>query len=295
MEMTFEPIWDSIIAWYLFLAGLGGGSFIAGAFLRWRYPDAVNMRKIAHLVAPIVVFVGLILLMFDAKGGLLNPLRFALLLHNPFSVMTWGVIFLAGFMIISIIVLILDFMQKPVCKWLEVAGVVFGVCVAMYTGALLGVCRTFPLWNTALLPVLFLVSALSAGAAAVLLIAIFRCPQEFNQVITLKKIHLGFAAVEIVLIAVLLFITMYNSTAGFASVMSLVAGQWALPFWLGLVCIGLIAPAIVEIYLLFIASHEFEESQEAHYISAGTSAAVLVGGFLLRFLIVMAALPITIS
>ena len=27
--MTFEPIWGAIIAWYLFLAGLGGGAFLA--------------------------------------------------------------------------------------------------------------------------------------------------------------------------------------------------------------------------------------------------------------------------
>ena len=26
--MTFEPIWGAIIAWYLFLAGLGGGAFV---------------------------------------------------------------------------------------------------------------------------------------------------------------------------------------------------------------------------------------------------------------------------
>ena len=31
--MTFEPIWGAIIAWYLFLAGLGGGAFVTSAFL----------------------------------------------------------------------------------------------------------------------------------------------------------------------------------------------------------------------------------------------------------------------
>ena len=61
-------------------------------------------------------------------------------------------------------------------------GVVFGVAVAMYTGALLGVCKTFPLWNNALLPILFLVSAMSTGAASVLLIGIFRHADEFNRV-----------------------------------------------------------------------------------------------------------------
>ena len=170
--MTFEPIWGAIIAWYLFLAGLGGGAFVTSAFLGWRHPEAVSMRKIGHLVAPIVVIIGLCLLMFDAKAGLMNPLRFALLLTNFGSVMTWGVVFLGGFTVISLVVVVLDFVKKRVPVWLDIAGVVFGVAVAMYTGALLGVCKTFPLWNNALLPILFLVSAMSTGAASVLLIGI---------------------------------------------------------------------------------------------------------------------------
>ena len=187
--MTFEPIWGAIIAWYLFLAGLGGGAFVTSAFLGWRHPEAVSMRKIGHLVAPIVVIIGLCLLMFDAKAGLMNPLRFALLLTNFGSVMTWGVVFLGGFTVISLVVVVLDFMKKRVPVWLDIAGVVFGVAVAMYTGALLGVCKTFPLWNNALLPILFLVSAMSTGAASVLLIGIFRHADEFNRVGVLKKFH----------------------------------------------------------------------------------------------------------
>ena len=133
--MTFEPIWGAIIAWYLFLAGLGGGAFVTSAFLGWRHPEAVSMRKIGHLVAPIVVIIGLCLLMFDAKAGLMNPLRFALLLTNFGSVMTWGVVFLGGFTVISLVVVVLDFVKKRVPVWLDIAGVVFGVAVAMYTGA----------------------------------------------------------------------------------------------------------------------------------------------------------------
>ena len=63
----------AIIAWYLFLAGLGGGAFVTSAFLGWRHPEAVSMRKVGHLIAPIAVIVGLVLLMFDAEGGLHNP------------------------------------------------------------------------------------------------------------------------------------------------------------------------------------------------------------------------------
>ena len=295
MEMTFEPVWNSLIAWYLFLAGMGGGAFITSAFLHWRHPHAVTMRKIGHVIAPVAVAIGLVLLMFDAEGGLHNPLRFALLLHNPFSVMTWGVVFLAGFMVVSIVVLVLDILKKGVPRWLELVGAAFGLCVGMYTGALLGVVKTFPLWNTALLPVLFLVSAMSAGAASVLLTAIFKHPEEFNRAGVLKKFHFCLPIIEFVLVAALLFVTMYNSTAGFESVWSLVAGKWAPLFWVGLVAVGLVLPTVLECRLLFFSSKEFEESRTAHYISAASDAAVLVGGFLLRFLIVMAALPITVS
>ena len=291
--MSFEPIWGAPIAWYLFLAGLGGGAFVTSAFLRWRHPEAVNMRKAGHVIAPVVVMVGLVLLMIDAEAGLHNPLRFALLLHNPFSVMSWGVVFLAAFMVIALAVLALDLLKKRVPAWLEMAGVVFAVCVAMYTGALLGVCKTFPLWNNALLPILFLVSAMSAGAASVLLVAVFRHADEFNKAGVLKKFHFCLPIIELVLVASLCFITSYNSTAGFESVMSLVAGEWAVWFWVGLVLIGLVAPTALETWLLFFSAKEFEESKKAHMISAASDAGVLVGGFLLRFLVVMAALPVT--
>lgn len=293
--MTFEPIWGAIIAWYLFLAGLGGGAFVTSAFLGWRHPEAVSMRKIGHLVAPIVVIIGLCLLMFDAKAGLMNPLRFALLLTNFGSVMTWGVVFLGGFTVISLVVVVLDFMKKRVPVWLDIAGVVFGVAVAMYTGALLGVCKTFPLWNNALLPILFLVSAVSTGMAAVLLAGVFKCPEEFNRVGVLKKFHFCFPCIEMLLVAALLFITATNSTAGLASVQALVCGRYAVVFWVLFVAVGLVIPTVLETKMLFFSPKEFEESRKAHMISAGSDIGVLVGGFVLRLLVLLAALPVTMT
>lgn len=292
--MSFEPVWGAPIAWYLFLAGLGGGAFITSAFLRFKHPEARGMRFAGHVIAPIVVVLGLFLLMFDAEAGLHNPLRFALLLHNPFSVMTWGVVFLAAFVVIALVTLLLDFLKKSVPSWLEIVGSVFAVCVGAYTGALLGVCQTFPLWNNALLPILFLVSAVSTGMSSVLLVGALKFGDEFNRVVKLKKFHYFFPIVEIVLVASLCFITSYNSVAGAQSVMSLLCGNWALVFWLGFVVVGLVAPSAVETWLLFVAKPEFEETPKAHYIGAAADAGVLIGGFLLRFLIVMAALPIAL-
>lgn len=290
--MSYEPIWGAAIAWYLFLAGLGGGAYVASAFLRFRYPQARSMCRVGRIVAPIVVAIGLVLLMVDAHAGFQNPLRFALLLTNFGSVMTWGVVFLGAFTVIALVALILDLSRRDVPGWLDVVGIVAAVCVAMYTGALLGVCHTFPLWNSAILPLLFLVSALSTGIALVLGVGAVKYPHEFDEVGLLKKGHYVLPWIEIVMIACLLFITASNSEAGWLSVQSLVSGSYALWFWLGFVAIGLVAPACVETYLLFVAGKHFEDSAAGHRIACVADAGVLFGGFLLRYLIVVAALPL---
>ena len=68
--MIYEPIWGAIIAWYLFLAGLGGGAFATAVFVRYRHPDCKRLMRVGRLIAPIVVIIGLCLLMFDAAAGL---------------------------------------------------------------------------------------------------------------------------------------------------------------------------------------------------------------------------------
>ena len=67
--MSFEPVWGAPIAWYLFLAGLGGGAFITSAFLRWKHPEAHGMRFAGHIIAPVVVIIGSKLTPAKGAGG----------------------------------------------------------------------------------------------------------------------------------------------------------------------------------------------------------------------------------
>ena len=60
------------------------------------------------------------------------------------------------------------------------------------------------------------------------------------------------------------------------------------------VIVGLVLPTILECWMLWLAKHEFETSRTGQMISALSDAGVLVGGFMLRLLIVSAAVPITI-
>ena len=315
---TFEPIWGPIIAGYLFLAGLGAGAYLFAYLLGKLYPKAVKMRRFAHILSPIAIAVGLILLLADAPGALHNPLRILLLFSNLQSVMTWGVYFLIAFLAVSGFVMIIELKKNyQIPRFLDIIGVVLAFCVALYTGVLLGVCNTFPLWNNALLPILFLVSALSAGGAALLLLGALFAPEELEQLNTLKKLKFLLPVIELLLLAALLFITFYNSSAGAASVAMLVSGSWAPWFWAGLVFCGLLLHVIVDTKLLFFssagkaraaasdvvsaaASAGFEPqgdggSTALRYADAGLNVLALLGGFLLRLLIVMAAVPLAIA
>ena len=198
-------------------------------------------------------------------------------------------------MIVALVALVMDLKKRRVPMALEIVGAVLGICVAIYTGCLLGVCKTFPLWNNALLPILFLVSAVSTGMAAVLLAGVFKCPEEFNRVGVLKKFHFCFPCIEMLLVAALLFITATNSTAGLASVQALVCGRYAVVFWVLFVAVGLVIPTVLETKMLFFSPKEFEESSKAHMISVGSDIGVLIGGFVLRLLVLLAALPVTMT
>ncbi|MEG0071117.1 MAG: NrfD/PsrC family molybdoenzyme membrane anchor subunit [Raoultibacter sp.] len=295
-------VWGAEIAWYLFLAGLGAGAFAVSAWISWKYPKAKTLPKIGRIIAPIAVGIGLVLLMVDATAGFLNPTRFFLLLSNFSSVMTWGVVILSIFMVIAMVAVVLNLLKKEVPRWLDLLGVIAALAVATYTGVLLGVSPAFPLWNLAILPILFVVSAASSGIAAVFLVGLLVCRDELQGMDVIEKVHFGLPVIELVLLVVLLFMT--NSmgaqegsvvaVAALASVANLISGSYALPFWVGLIVVGLVLPTVLQGYSLFgkKQSGDAPVAVGVPAMAIASEAAVLVGGFLLRYLIVLAAIPI---
>ena len=284
-------VWGPMIAWYLFLAGASAGAFLTSAFVEAKYPESVKMRVAGRIIAPIFVGIGLLMLMLDAEAGLHNPLRFFWLIANPGSVMTLGVYFICVFMPVALVSALLEVLKKRVPKWLTWIGIVFAFAVAAYTGFLLGVVKAFPLWNNAVLPILFVVSALSAGLAATSLVGLLVDRERFEQMWLIKKSHVILSAVEMVVLATMLIIVSAGSFEGAASVYSLVAGQYAPAFWGGIVLLGLVAPFIIEGYPVFITKR-VETSMTSMVVSVIGEAGVLVGGFMLRLLVILAALPV---
>ena len=284
-------VWGPLIAWYLFLAGASAGAFLTAAFVEAKYPDSVKMRVAGRIIAPVFLAIGLVMLIFDAEAGLHNPLRFVWLIANPGSVMTLGVYFICVFMPVALVSALLEVLKKPVPKWLTWIGIVFAFAVAAYTGFLLGVVKAYPLWNNAVLPILFVVSALSAGLAATSLVGLLVDRERFERMWLIKKSHVILSAIELVVLATMLVIVSAGSVEGAASVQSLLTGQYAPAFWGGIVLLGLVAPFLIEGYPVFITKR-VETSMTSMVVSVIGEAGVLLGVFLLRLLVVLAALPV---
>lgn len=317
-------VWDGFIAVYLFLAGLGAGAFALGVLTNGAKRPVARMKRIAFIIAPIAVAVGTLVLVFDAKAGFNDPLRFFLLISNVNSVMSWGTVILSVFLLVSIVDLVILLVKKSTPKALDIAGLVLAVCVAAYTGVLLGDAGiAFPLWNMAVLPVLFVVSAASAGIAAVLFATRLAAPDEAEALPILPRAGLVLPVAELLLVAALLAATGTVSgsaaSAAAASVANLLTGAYAVPFWLGLVVIGLVLPFVVELVRRRQAGGRKDREYAVSAAGAGSSAAggsaavasdaadsgrslalvgeagALVGGFMLRYLVIMAAVAVAMA
>ena len=66
-----------------------------------------------------------------------------------------------------------------------------------------------------------------------------------------------------------------------------------MPFWLGLVLIGLALPFCLELYRASKA-RKAADGAGATGLAVTGEAGVLVGGFLLRYLVIMAAVPVVL-
>jgi formate-dependent nitrite reductase membrane component NrfD len=124
----------------------------------------------------------------------------------------------------------------------------FAFGTAFYTGMLLKATKSIPLWNTYLLPLLFLVSALSTGSMAIILSTLGSGLFSHDSGSLKVLIHGEQMLVVIEGIVLYLFLSRRYKAAeqGKDSVRFLLFGQMKLIFWIGIVLLGLIFPILLE-------------------------------------------------
>jgi len=286
--------WKEIIAIYLYLAGMGAGSFVIGTLINWMAAPwnlsflfsirllgySLNLSKVPILWGPIMVAVGAPFLILDL--GIKWRFMYACL--NPRT--SWVA---RGFIILSIFIVFgLVLLAKSILpfQWLhadsafwripEIFAFVFALGTAVYTGILLKATKSVPLWNTSLLPLLFLVSALSTGSMAIILstLATGFFPHDAGAL----KVLMGGEQLLVVIEGIVLYLFLsrrYRATEqGKDSVRLLLFGEMKMIFWGGVVLLGFIFPVVLESIATFFPGNFV-------FISVA-GILLLCGGFFLR-------------
>jgi protein NrfD len=295
MNPNIDPylhIWHWQIPLYLFLGGLAAGIlFFASYFvIRGREEDYPAAVKKAPLVVPFLLIIGLLALFLDLRHkAYFWRLYTVIRLQSP---MSWGAWTLMIITPISFIWAALNIREvfpnwKWKYKWLDDLDgffrkwkkplawvtVFYSVILGVYTGILFSAFNARPLWNTSILGPLFLVSGLSTGAAAIILMS--KSPIERKSI----------ARVDLLLIGIELFLIIHMFMGFLASTQVQIdaanlflGGPFTETFWMLVVVLGLILPAALE-------SMELFRFKIPHYIPA---VLVLFGGIMLRFILAYA-------
>jgi len=296
-------VWGWQIAWYLFLGGWGAGATLTSLVASRAGSQYTAIERAgATLAGPVLAF-GTALLVVDLGIGRREPLRLVYLFLNPQSPMTWGSWILTLFIPVALLHALavtgplprLERYVAPVRRvctrakgGLKVAAGVLASATAIYTGLLLSVPPTFPLLSSWLLPVLFLVSALSTGLSAAVL-AGFVLARRRGVKLDLhqwSRVHVALLVMELVVLLAWLGVGSV-SKAGNASVQLLVSGDLAPIFWIGVVLAGLVGPVLAFVF------EKSPRGQSGRVALAG-EAGVLAGGLALRYLVLLAAVPVLV-
>ena len=267
-------VWDWPIAIYLFLIGISAGLVTLAVLLRRFYPQAggadSTLLRTTLIVGPGAVILGLLILVFH----LTRPWTFwKLMFHYSFtSVMSMGVMLFQLYMVVLVLWLAkifehdllalqqrwlpkLGIVQKvlslltPVHRGLETLMLVLAVLLGAYTGFLLSALKSYPFLNNPILPVLFLFSGISSGAAVALIAMAIR--QRSNPHSTeaqfVHRMEIPVVWGEIfLLVAFFVGLALGDDGKVRALVAALGGGFWTWWFWLGVAGLGLIVPMLLK-------------------------------------------------
>ncbi len=309
-----EHYWGWLVAIYLFMGGMGAGAFIIAAVIeltgeRYKHEYCPTTLVGAGVSGPLIA-IGTVLLIFDLGAGLREPWRILNMFTNWSSVMTWGIWILSFFIPIAFVYGILEVMQvhPGILAWLRrwlrflpetlpyrgikrivcSIGILLALGTALYTGVLLSVVQAVPLWATPILPILFLVSAVSTGMGLCLdLSATLVVPETPHRFKRLPLIHIALIGLEIVLLVLFFYTALGQGGEAAESANLILTGAGSLIFWIVVAGLGLVFPLVVNIYALARGSH-------GYVVGILAGAAIVLAGLFVRYLIVAAAIPVTV-
>ncbi|HEV8584121.1 MAG TPA: NrfD/PsrC family molybdoenzyme membrane anchor subunit [Methylomirabilota bacterium] len=286
---TEAPHWRWLIILYFFIGGIAGGCYFLAALIDLTgRPADRPLARLGYLIAlPAVVVCGIVLI-----ADLGRPERFWHMLlqsatwrpmfktYSPMSLGAWGLLVFGGFAFLSFLGALADgerrrgfaVLRPPALLGTSVSilGGLAAFFLVSYTGVLLAVTNR-PIWSdTTLLGAVFLVSSASTsiallvllGSRRVFFISGLRALQRFD-----------------VIVLVLELLTLIALVVSLGSLARVWLSAWGALLLFGVVGLGIVLPLVL---------HRRAPSPLA---PAARLAAVLVlvGGFLLRVVIVLSS------
>ncbi|OGO01153.1 MAG: hypothetical protein A2Y90_04955 [Chloroflexi bacterium RBG_13_52_12] len=259
-----------IFLWIAFYAGgLGGGLYLVSLYFNSLWGMFVSWLIIAVL-----------------KGGthliyLGKPTRFwRIIAHPQTSWLARGFIFVMLFVGFGAVQLILS-LQLPGSAAEIVFKALAGImafAVAIYTGFVLKSVKGVPFWNSALLPLLFILCGILGGFGLAVVIALNGGGISLSAAETGSRWLL---AANALLIVIYLWRASTRESVGKQSVLEQIRGKNAPVFWVGIVVLGIIIPLAIALASLITG-----EVPSALLI-AGVACEV-IGGLALRYCVLKA-------
>ena len=227
LRFEAQSQWRILILIAFFTGGFGAGLYVAS----WALDFRLGMLLGLFLVAVV-------------KGGahiayLGRPERFWRAVKRPqTSWISRGIIAMAVFVISGALYVVFDL---PPLGWLAVAA---AIVVMAYTGYLMAFSPSIPFWNSALLPVLFLIFSAESGTALTIpLYATFAGARV--QVLEVLEVTL------LLLVAIIIYSYLYgayhSSISAREAVRLLMRGKLAALFFVSVVLLGLAAPIALDV------------------------------------------------
>lgn len=269
--------WHASYAVYFFVIGISAALFFF-SFLSWHQEALRPLRQRAAYWSFGLLAAGALLLI----GDLSQPARFLYIINPAYmnfaSPLVWGGLLLLAFGAVSLVYLVLLRTDGNRWKWeaqaLAAVGALLALGLPVYTGFDLSVHQSRPIWNTPLIPALFVALSIASGAAvASLLVA-----RDDAALLMLRRYMLWSAGAVGVMLVSLLGTTAYGGAGEELTYQLMMSGGMGVIF----VGLGLVAGTVLPIVLMLAPFGR------QHTVLAVSALLVLAGGAALRYSLLVA-------
>ncbi|MCK4794261.1 MAG: polysulfide reductase NrfD [Desulfobacteraceae bacterium] len=131
---------------------------------------------------------------------------------------------------------------------LRVFGGIFAFLVGIYSGFIMSYCKSVPFWNSAMLPLILIFAGVADGFALMLAVGMSDTSVDIMAIEFGSRILL---TVNAVLITAYLWNATYTLKTAKYSALLILKGNLAVPFWVGVIALGIIIPLAISVSSLF--------------------------------------------